>query len=273
MPQYRIAIMSNSGGVGKTTLAVNLAYQLSRMQKRVAIFGCDPNGSLTLFCGLEDPPDANNTIDYVLRQEFQGNYPLFPAWENHTQRIDACLGGLILTETSQRLVLSKRGEYLLADKLEDYPLPHDVLIFDCPGTIEQIHTVALAASTHILLTLKPEDKDIDAVAKLLNWIYETRQELRLRPKPSILGVVPNGFKDRAMHRDNLGLSKIEGIESLPDILKQLNIPMFPVIKDNAYIANAAAAGLPLGIYRPGESINEIYRKIAIAVLEANWGEA
>lgn len=272
MTQRRIAIMSNSGGVGKTTLAVNLAYQLARLQKRVAVFGCDPNGSLTLFCGLEDPPDANETLDCVLRPEFAGNYPLFPVWQNHLEGIEACLGGLVLTETAQRLVLSKRGEYLLADKLEDYPLPHDVLIFDCPGTIEQIHTVALAASTHLLLTLKPEDKDIDAVAKLLNWIYETRQALRLRPKPEILGVVPNGFKDRAMHRDNLGLSKIEGIESLPEILKQLNIPMFPVIKDNAYVANAAAAGLPLGIYRPGEGINDIYRKVAIAVLASQWGE-
>jgi len=272
MPQRRIAIMSNSGGVGKTTLAVNLAYQLARLQKQVAIFGCDPNGSLTLFCGLEDPPDPNQTLDYVLRQEFTGDYPLFPAWREHLSGVDACLGGLILTETAQRLVLSKRGEYLLADKLEDHVLPHDVIIFDCPGTIEQIHTVALAASTHIILTLKPEDKDIDAIAKLLNWVYETRQELRLRPKPEILGVVPNGYKDRAMHRDNLGLSKLEDIETLPDILKQLNIQMFPVIRDSAYIANAAAAGLPLGIYRPGEPINEIYRKIAIAVSEAEWGE-
>ena len=62
MPQRRIAIMSNSGGVGKTTLAVNLAYQLARCQKSVAVFGCDPNGSLTLFCGLEDPPDAKKHI-------------------------------------------------------------------------------------------------------------------------------------------------------------------------------------------------------------------
>lgn len=268
MSQTRIAIMSNSGGVGKTTLAVNLAYQLTKLGKKVALFGCDPNGSLTLFCGLEDPPNANQTIDYVLRQEFSGDYPLYPVWPDHLSGVDACLGGLVLTETAQRLVLTKRGEYLLADQLEDYPLPHDVLIFDCPGTIEQIHTVALAASTHIMLTLKPEDKDIDALAKLLNWIYETRMELRLNPAPEILGVVPNGFKDRAMHRDNLGLSTIEGLESLPNILQQMKIHLFPTIRDSAYIANAAAAGLPLGLYRPGEALNDIYRQIAQSVVKA-----
>ena len=73
-----------------------------------------------------------NTLDYVLRPEFEGNYPLFSVWQDHIEGIEACLGGLVLTDTAQRLVLSKRGEYLLADKLEDYPLSHDVIIFDCP---------------------------------------------------------------------------------------------------------------------------------------------
>ena len=258
--------MSNSGGVGKTTLTVNLAYHLARQGKSVAMFGCDPNGSLTLFCGLEDPL-PKETVDMVLRSDFTGKYPLFPVWRDRIDSIDACLGGLPLANTTQRLVLDKRGSYLLADALEDHPLPHDVIIIDCPGTVEQLHIAALAASTDILITLKPEDKDLDALAKLLEWISTTRTELRLKPAPQIMGVVPNGAKDRAMHRDNLGLSNIEGLVSLPDIMKRLGIHIFPTIKDSAYIANAAAAGLPLGLYRPGEPTNKIYELIAKTVIQ------
>ena len=263
MPQKVISIMSNSGGVGKTTLAVNLAFQLARKGKSVALLGCDPNGSLTLFCGLDDPP-SNKTMDWVLRSDFDGHYPLFPVWRDRVKGVDACLGGLPLTETSQRLVLDKRGAYLLADALEDHPLPHDVVLIDCPGTIEHLHIAALSASTGVLITLKPEDKDIDAMAKLLEWISSTRTELRLKPAPSVIGVVPNGAKDRAMHRDNLGLSEIEG---LPDIMRHMQIELFPTVRDSAYIANAAAAGLPLGLYRPGEAINDIYKKIAETVIK------
>ena len=264
MPQKIISIMSNSGGVGKTTLTVNLAYQLARKGKSVALFGCDPNGSLTLFCGLEDPP-PEKTLDWVLRSDFKGDYPLFQVWSDQIKGIDACLGGLPLTETSQRLVLDKRGAYLLADALEDHPLPHDVILIDCPGTIEHLHIAALAASTDVLITLKPEDKDMDAMAKLLEWISITRSELRLKPTPEIFGIVPNGAKNRAMHRDNLGLSK--DIEGLPDIMRQMQIRMFPTIKDSAYVANAAAAGLPLGLYRAGEPTNKLYEKIALEVIE------
>jgi chromosome partitioning protein len=266
MPQEVISIMANSGGVGKTTLTVNLAYQLARQGKSVAMFGCDPNGSLTLFCGLDDPL-PENTIDRVLRSEFSGDYPLMPVWRDRIKGIDACLGGLPLTATTQRLVLDKRGSYLLADALEDHPLPHDVVLIDCPGTIEQLHVAALSASTGVLITLKPEDKDLDAMAKLLEWISTTRSELRLKPAPRIIGVVPNGAKNRAMHRDNLGLSGIEGVIGLPEIMKQMQIPMFPTIKDSAYIANAAAAGLPLGLYRSSDPSNQVYKRIATAIIK------
>lgn len=266
--QKRISVMSNSGGVGKTTLAVNLAYQLTKLGKTVALFGCDPNGSLTLFCGLDDPSD-DQTLDSVLRPGFKGKYPLFPAWPNKVQGVDCCLGGLVLSKTATRLVNETRGDYLLADKLEDYPLEHDVVIFDCPGTIEQMHTVALAASSHALLTIKPEDKDIDALAKLVEWFYEKQDALRLRPAPQILGIVPNGFKDRAMHRDNLGAGTDKDRMNLYDIMENLGILVFPVIKDQAHIANAGAHGLPLGLFRPGEATNEIYAQIAKHLVEVN----
>lgn len=261
-----VSIMANSGGVGKTTLTINLAFQLARKGKTVAMFGCDPNGSLTLFSGLDDP-EPSDTLDRVMRTDFDGKYPLYPVWQDRIEGVEACLGGPPLLETSQRLVFEKRGAYSLADALEDYPLPHDYLLIDCPGTIEQLHITALAVSTDVLITLKPEDKDLDAVSKLLEWITKTRSELRLKPAPQVLGVLANGMKNRVMHRDNLGLSDLPDLESLPDILERLGIPLFPIIKDNAYIANSAAVGLPLGLYRPGEPINKIYEEIATALIK------
>lgn len=277
MQQKRIAIMSNSGGVGKTTLAINLAYQFARKRKTVALLGCDPNGSLTLFCGLDDPTKEDGSLDFdktmhsVLSPDFEGNYPLFPAWSGSVEGVDTILGGLVLTDAVNRLSVTERSEYLLADHLDDYPLPHDIIIFDCPGTIEQLHTCVLAATTDIIITLKPEDKDIDAVAKLIQWFFEKRKKLRLDKlrdqPPAIRGVLPNGFKDRAMHRDNMGLGKLPEEETLVGVMKEMGIALFPRIKDAADIANAGAHGLPLGIFRPGNEANKVYAKIAMHLME------
>jgi len=98
---------------------------------------------------------------------------------------------------------------------------------------------------------------------------EKRDALRLKPAPEILGLVPNSFKDRAMHRDNLGSGVDKERVSLYDIMDNLGITVFPVVKDQAHIANAGANGLPLGLFRPGEAANEIYAQIAKSIVEVN----
>ncbi|MEO0984696.1 MAG: ParA family protein [Cyanobacteria bacterium J06639_14] len=265
MSQKRIAIMSNAGGTGKTTLAANLAYQLARVGKRVCLIGCDPNGSLALFTGLEDPLDRKQTLDKVLDIEFDGKWPLFPVWRERIEGIDACLGGLHLFETAKRIDQETRGAYLLADALEDHPLAHDVVILDCPGTIERYHEVALCACTHILTIMQPEYKDVDAGFKLLNWIFEWRKRLRLKPSPEVVGVVPNGYdRQTAMHREIMG---DDPEYSLPITLKKMGVHLFPAVKTSRHLANASANGLPLGIWRSGEEINKIFFEIAQIVLK------
>ena len=49
-----IAFYNNKGGVGKTTLAANIGYNLSTMGYRVLLVDCDPQGNLHHF--LDDTP-------------------------------------------------------------------------------------------------------------------------------------------------------------------------------------------------------------------------
>ena len=265
MGQARIAIMSNAGGTGKSTVTVNVAYHLARLGKTACMLGCDPNGSLTLFTGLADPEDPAQTLDRVLKPDFDGKWPLFPVWRERIEGIDACLGGLILVETAKRIDKESRGSYLLADAMEDSPLPHDIVLMDCPGTIERYHEIALSACTEVLIAIRPVDKDIDAGFKLLNWVYETRRILRLKPPPEILGVIINGYrKDLAMHRDNMGE---DPERSLPIALDNMGIHLFPTIRESAHLANCSANGLPLGIWRSGEEINLVFEAIAKAIID------
>jgi chromosome partitioning protein len=60
--QIRVALMSNAGGSGKTTLAVNVGHELFSAGFSVCLFGLDPNASLKTFVGLggENPePDQS----------------------------------------------------------------------------------------------------------------------------------------------------------------------------------------------------------------------
>ena len=49
-----IAILSNKGGAGKTTLAIHLAVAAAQSKKSVAVFDLDPQGSATTWSEARD---------------------------------------------------------------------------------------------------------------------------------------------------------------------------------------------------------------------------
>jgi chromosome partitioning protein len=56
-----IALFNQAGGVGKSTLAMNLGYSLAQRKRRVLLVDMDPQSSLTTFMGLE-PGTLERTI-------------------------------------------------------------------------------------------------------------------------------------------------------------------------------------------------------------------
>ncbi len=249
-----LCVVSNAGGSGKTTLCTHLAYEMSRRGLSVALLDLDPQGSLSLFCGLPIPPPEQTTAS-VLREHFQGDWPLVNCWSEQTDKVAVCPGGLILTKTTQEISLHPRGAYLLADCLEDYPLSHDLIIFDCPATLGPLPQIALAASTHILVPVQLQPKSIQGSAKLLEWIYIQKKQLRLKSDPQLLGFVPSQYeKNRAAQRQILA--------SLPEKLEEMNIHCFPPIRNSAEFVNASAAGLPLHLYRAGHPAVRDFHQIA-----------
>lgn len=250
--QIRLAVISNAGGSGKTTLSVHLAYDLAKRKYNVALLDLDPQGSLTLFCGL-NPPEPEQTLAGVLKDKFDGVWPLTPCWRQYTNNVVVCQGGMVLTQTADELVLHKRGAYLLADCLTDYPLAQDVVIFDCPATLGPLPLMALAACTHIIIPVQLEPKSIQGAAHLLEWYYYHCKYLRLNPTPEILGFVPNQYDvRRSTHRQMLA--------GLPEQLQHMKIRAFPAIRDSAEFVNASGQGLPLHIYRPSHPAKDDFKE-------------
>lgn len=257
--QIRLAILSNAGGSGKTTLSIHLAYALGAKGFRVVLIDLDPQGSLTLFCGL-DAPEPSATLAAVLREDFAGDWPRTSCWHPHTDNVELVQGGMALTQTADELVLHKRGAYLLADRLQDYPLESDLIIFDCPATLGPLPLMTLPAATHLLIPVQLEPKSIQGAAHLLEWYYHNCRHLRLKPTPEILGFVPNQYDARRAAHRNL-------LEALPAQLEPMNIRAFEAIRDSAEFVNASATGLPLHLHRPAHPARRDFSAIAQQLIQ------
>jgi chromosome partitioning protein len=229
--QIKIAILANAGGVGKTTLASNLAHHLARNKISVAVIDLDPQRSLDTFCGLA---------------EVEAEWSLNSPWGDNS--IGVCQSHPTLSQTAQELVTRKRGEYVLADRLEEHPLSHQVVLMDCPATYGMLCENAIAAATHLLIPIQLEVKAIAGLNDLIVKVADLTKALKLKPAPEMLGLVPSLYnKDVAMHRQYL--------DELPEIAKILGTKAYPPIRLTAEFKNACAFGLPLSQHRPGHPAN------------------
>ncbi|MGB3204761.1 MAG: ParA family protein [Crinalium sp.] len=251
-----IGILANAGGVGKTTLAVHLAHDLGHRGLKVAVIDLDPQRALDVFCGLPSV-GIENSVVRVLGKDFDGDWPLTVAWGN--PNIEVCQGHPTMSQLANDLVIRRRGEYVLFDRLKSYPLPHDVIILDCPATIGIICENAIAASTGLLVPIQLEMKSVSGVADLVQWLIGIGDDLMLNPRPPILGLVPSLYDNtRAIHRQYL--------KQLPEVAEQLRVKLYPHIRDSSEFKNSSANGLPIAKYRPAHPACKDFKTIADDVM-------
>lgn len=255
--QVIISVLSNAGGAGKTTTIRNLAYEMSRTRLKVALIDLDPQHNLDLFCGFALANAIEGTIVDMLTEKSKAVWNLVPV---KNENIEVCRGHLAMAELQNELVPRRRSEHVLAQKLIENPLPHDVILLDCPATLGKICENAVVASDYILIPLILEDKALTGLDGLIKWLQVLNKDLGLNPAPSILGILPNAYnKSVGTHRACL--------EQLVSMAQSMGLKIYPTIDYSAEIMNANANGLAIGTYRPAHKLTQQFRDLTTAILE------
>ena len=270
--RVKVNVSSNSGGSCKTTTSIHLAYELAKAGKTVTIIELDSNGSVGTFCGLDYDPPAERTLKHVWNEDFSGDYPFEPIWAEYVPGIQVIRGGRHVEKIGREIPSHGRGYYFLADRLKEFPINTDVIIFDNPGTLDMLAIPSYIASDWTLCPLKPEAKDADKVIELLGWMKRKNREFQLDPTPQMLGFVPTRVDyRRSVHRNILGVDKNGEVlaadkmpeDALPIVLAGQNIPLFPAIRDSAHYLTACQNGCPVSALNER---NEDYKPIADKIL-------
>ncbi|MFM2431909.1 MAG: hypothetical protein RLZZ511_3122 [Cyanobacteriota bacterium] len=251
MPKI-IAIFNQSGGVSKTTLTMNLGYQLAQTKKqKVLLIDLDPQSSLTTFMGIgEEEEDLLETTIYdaIVKEQ-----PL-PIIET-TYGVDLVPADITLCSAEIELASAMMREQRLSLALKPILDDYDFILIDCPPSLGLLSLMALFTATHLLVPIQCQFKAFKGTELLLQTVGTVRE--KARPDLVIAGFVPTMF-DKRTAQESRTLAAIQ--EQLSQVAT-----VFPPIPKSIAFADASEAMMPLAQFNSRHPAVATLKKIAKAL--------
>lgn len=195
-----IAIYHNKGGVGKTTLAVNLAASLSRRGYRVLLVDLDSQANSTYAAGLirfHDEIDDDIKESYVyhaIREKSSYFIPDVVRPSEFTKPgFDVVPSHIDLMKHENELIELMPSKTRLVNKLTKANSLYDITIIDTPPSLNLFAQIALIAANFLLIPsdLKPfANEGLRNVQVFLEETNEFREQMG-QDALKVLGVVPS----------------------------------------------------------------------------------
>lgn len=162
-----ISITSGKGGVGKTTVTVNLAYNLAKLGKRVLILDGDMSlANVDLF--LKKVPE------FTLQNFFTGEVELKDVVVKYNKNIHVLPGASGAIELARLDVYQKK---MLVDAMSEFDGQYDYLLIDTASGISDEVLYLSSAAQEVTVVVLPDPASITdayALMKLLNQRYKTK---------------------------------------------------------------------------------------------------
>ena len=226
-----IAVVNQKGGVGKTTTAVNLTAALTDMGKRVLLCDFDPQANATSGMGLNKRKLTSSVYDVVVNEVpakdsvVKGKYgDVLPATAD-------------LAGAAVELIGLPDATFRLKNALQTIQDEYDLILIDCPPSLEMLTLNGLAAADGILVPVQCEYYAFEGLTDLMTTLRMVKK--RINPNLEIFGVALTMFDGRTNFSTQVAQ---EVRRHFPGKVYSTVIPR------NVRLAEAPSHGLPVTVY-------------------------
>jgi len=226
-----IAVVNQKGGVGKTTTAVNLTAALTDMGKRVLLCDFDPQANATSGMGLNKRKLTSSVYDVVVNEVpakdsvVKGKYgDVLPATAD-------------LAGAAVELIGLPDATFRLKNALQTIQDDYDLVLIDCPPSLEMLTLNGLAAADGILVPVQCEYYALEGLTDLMTTLRMVKK--RINPNLEIFGVALTMFDGRTNFSTQVAQ---EVRRHFPGKVYSTVIPR------NVRLAEAPSHGLPVTVY-------------------------
>lgn len=206
-----VSCVNLKGGVGKTTLSVNLAAYFGSTGVRTLLVDLDPQTNATFSCmkvdEWEEHSRQNGTVADLLgaRQYSNANASARQVRdvivEDVFEGVDLIPSHLDLFTIDLDMAGATARETRLRRALQEVENDYDLIVCDCPPNLTIPTQNALAASSHFVVPISTDFLSALGVGILLRRIRQLSQDLD--QKISLSGIVISRVGRPALHREEI----------------------------------------------------------------------
>ncbi len=246
-----IAVVTQKGGVGKTTTAVNLASIIGEKGHSVLLVDIDPQGNATSGVGLDKRKVKLSTYDLLCGTEGAENAAVKTAFSG----LSIVPSGAVLAGAEIEMVELAHRESRLKAALAPFRERYEYIFIDCPPALGLLTLNALVAADTFLIPAQPEYYALEGLSQLIATV---RQVKRLyNPSLELEGVLFTMYDGRT----NLTQQVVAEVKRF-----------FPrkvyatVVPRSVRLAEAPSYGRPINYYDIGSKGGRAYQALAEELL-------
>lgn len=242
-----LAVANMAGSAGKTTTVVTLASLIAQQGGRVLVIDLDGQTNATTWLGAEE---ATLTSGHVMLKQASAQEVIVDTKFDGISLMPAT--DMLFTIDQQMAATPAVGKELrLRTALRKVRHDFDVILMDCPGSMNTATLSALLAADHVLSVVQPTIKELEGVPKIQAVVEDIVDSYGM--DLSLGAVIPCNVPPA-----NAGRAYQQALEMLHDALPELATPP---VRRSVKLVEAYGAHVPLPEWARKDGATQDYRAV------------
>lgn len=171
-----IAIINQKGGVGKSTVSVNLSYGLNLKKKKVLLIDLDPQSHSSCIYCPEIPQSSTISAAFMDKKlDLRKIIKKAQISEQEMERLDVIPSNIRLATIIEQISGTLYREKILKNHLDRIINNYDYIILDCPPTLGILAVNAIFCAHSIIVPTSFGRYSLDGMADLIGAVKEIKE--------------------------------------------------------------------------------------------------